>query len=48
MKKIFERFTNKYLIDFTAYMENELHQPIKWALWDFFYDGDDSYGYFIR
>ena len=47
-KKIFERFTKEYLIDFTVFMENELYQPTKRDLWDFFYDGDDSYGYFIR
>ena len=47
-KKIFERFTKEYLIDFTVFMENELYQPIKMDLWDFFYDDDDSYVYFIR
>ena len=26
-------------------MENELYQPTKRDLWDFFYDGGDSYGY---
>ena len=47
-KKIFERYTKEYLINFTVFMENELYQLTKRDLWDFFYDGDDSYGYFIR
>ena len=47
-KKIFERFTKEYLINFTVFMENELYQPIKRDSWDFFYDGDDRYGYLIR
>ena len=28
-KKIFERFTKEYLINFTVFMENELYQPKK-------------------
>ena len=47
-KKIFERYTKEYLINFTVFMENELYQLTKRDLWDFFYDGDDSYEYFIR
>jgi len=40
---ILKKFAKEYLINFTVFMENEPYQTVKRALWDFFYDGDDSY-----